>query len=179
MNLPPKKFTGLVGRFQRYRYMVRVLQSRSETANRLLLIEARERKNFDGRCIPFSCSHPRCYFRITQAGEWAQHTFAMGHGRASTEAIQPPLSPELEARLKERRNEFCRAKEELELDYLQLKGLCGVAGSEERREFEDEFTSQLENDPLFSHNVPARECLTWKRANRCLFNKSWGDIKIN
>lgn len=62
---------------------------------------------------------------------WAQHALDTVHGHGSAEAIQPPLSLELEARL----NEFCQAEVELELDNLQPKGLCGAAGNEKRRQF--------------------------------------------
>ncbi|CZR65213.1 uncharacterized protein PAC_15113 [Phialocephala subalpina] len=137
---------------------------------RIFSIEARERNNFDGRCIPFTCPHPYCDVRIMQAGDWTKHALAILHDRGiNAKNIQPPLSPELHARLHSRMMEFREAKFELDADYILIKDQYNDAGSEERRQIEDEFASQLENDPLYLHRVPARECLTWQLARNSLF----------
>lgn len=80
--LPPKKFRGPVGAFQRVHYR-RDRRMMQEQATELLLVDAIERHHFQGRHKPFGCLAPHCEAWFTAPGEYLLHSFDTGHYKSA------------------------------------------------------------------------------------------------
>jgi hypothetical protein len=155
---PPKPFHGPAGAHQRYNHQLERLASRLRGIKHLLL-EAREKHHFDGRCEPFSCLFPGCTARFTRPGEWTWHALATCHDSVR-EAGSPPEEFQATFALL---NEELRHFEEQEVKgaFCEMLQTWGEEGSTERSNAENAFLHQLEEDPLHEHEKPARETSAW------------------
>jgi hypothetical protein len=155
---PPKSFHGPAGAFHRLNYHCERGELRCTGVNYLLL-EARERHHFDGRCEPFTCPVPDCNARFTLPGEWTSHAERTNHALSKEGKIPPETFQAT----------FALLNEELrQLDEREVKGATnemiqawGQEGSTERSNAENAFLDQLQHDPLHAHGKPARETITW------------------
>jgi hypothetical protein len=51
--------------------------------------------------------------------------------------------------------------------------------SEERKKVQQEFLYQLENDPCYRPDKPARECLQWKRYMESIWGVAYAEIEAS
>lgn len=69
-----------------------------------------------------------------------------------------PVSDEVEARLVEWERQGAQIRENLNLRLANLRKDWGKRGSQKQQIFEQDLIYQLENDPLYKHFGPTREC---------------------
>jgi hypothetical protein len=159
--IPPAKiFRGPVGDFQHvYHQSGRLHDQRRAT--RYILIEARERQHFDGRCEPFGCIDPSCNARFEQPGQWTEHAFATIHDWKDDRSYPLDVYKDV---FKEREKGF-RELQRRDLDE-PLERMSDQWWSkpriEARRKFEESFFNQVLHDPLYKHGQPPRACSTFQ-----------------
>jgi hypothetical protein len=109
-----------------------------ETALIMLLLEAIQRRHFQGRHFVFVCPKSECGAIFDQPGKWSNHAVESRHYRDA--AFPPHLLPQYDKRM-------------AELEMVMEKGVTetmaklaenwGVGGSEQRRIVEHPFLHQL------------------------------------
>ena len=157
--LPPKKFCGPVGAYERSGYIFNRLQLR-ESSQRALIIEAIERQHFHERYEPFSCCYPTCEVEFKQPGECISHSFESNHYQDA----HPPV--EMKAAFDQHSKELERIREDAVREGVE-EGV-GEEGSEQRRKLEQAFLHQLDRDPSYAHERPAKGSRLWFNYNQFL-----------
>jgi hypothetical protein len=154
--LPPHKtFRGPVGAFQqvgheiaRYLYQHRTLA--------LLRIKAIETHYFGGEPRAFTCPVSACTAYFDRPGQWPAHAEAYRH------YYDAALPSEFAAEFAAQRERIERRVKQGRDDATELmRKRWGALGTEQRRVAEHAFLSQLEHDPLYACNRPARQTILW------------------
>lgn len=155
--LPPKKFRGPVGAFERTLYKANRIYCYGLSL-RQLSIEAMERHNFEGNQRGFTCPNPACEMHFDQPGQWPLHAIETGHSvnATFTSELATQSMLQLERLMYMQKKDVEIAREKMITDW-------GVKGSEQRRIAEHAFLSQVEFDPLYAHSKPGKQASIWIR----------------
>ncbi|ORY03952.1 hypothetical protein BCR34DRAFT_573131 [Clohesyomyces aquaticus] len=155
----PKVFRGPVGLFQDMLYNSRLSRYR-KMGLWVVRVQALEKHHFHGRSEPFKCPRTRCRVRFEHPGEWPLHAMkSRTHYRVS-EASMPDEG--LEAEYEKQDRISCDAWNSKPQVHLALQYGWGVKGSEDWSSVTEAFLNQIENDLLYAHREPARECSTFQ-----------------
>jgi hypothetical protein len=154
---PPKDFRGPVGAFCRMQH--RLLQpSFQRWGGQLLLIYAIEGYHLQEGNTPYTCPAFGCGLQFELPGQWALHAVDTGHNADSV-----PPSKELRALFKKRAAKIADVEQQYKDGMTSLLIDWGDEGSEQRRDAESAFLSQLEHDASYTHDKPPTECAIWLR----------------
>ncbi|KAF2820794.1 hypothetical protein CC86DRAFT_374124 [Ophiobolus disseminans] len=167
--LPPhKKFSGPVGAFCRIghdKYQNYCMQS----AIRVLRIYAIEAYYLQNRQSPSACPFPGCGLQFALPGQWAIHAIDARHD----EGIDLP-SKQLRSLFQDHSARLARIQQQCTDAMEGLRSEWGKEGSTQRTEAEHAFVSQLQHDPLYTHEYPPRDSSIWRRYQREMNNEfSW------
>lgn len=155
--LPPlKHFYGPVGMFMRSNYRFYRLYSLRMNGTRLLLLEARERHQFDNRHEPFSCFQPACDARFDERGQWTSHATLTRHDIYH----EPP--DEFRVLYQQREEAIQDILHRTQADLKVIAENFGEKGSSKRHDAIQAFLHQLDNDPLYMLGKPAKDTVLWK-----------------
>ncbi|KAF2828309.1 hypothetical protein CC86DRAFT_454155 [Ophiobolus disseminans] len=157
--LPPKIFRGPVGEWQHHYYQLFRHVGKARATSKIL-IEARERHQFDGRAEPFQCPKHICGRTFEAPGEWTAHAFQTSHNEDWNGSV--PLD-EYKDSFERHRSEVKNILEEgVRKAMVRMQIAWGEEESEKRQNAEQTFVHQLEHDPLYAQELPARECSIWE-----------------
>jgi hypothetical protein len=161
--VPGRLFRGPVGHFEKNYFLFRrrVVQ---EYAFWPLAIEALDRHHFDeGRNNAFQCPKADCDVVFTKPGEWTIHAATTKHGWARVEDDLFDILPtELRTVFEAKYNQMEAKREELSEESIKTFNNWNDGGEEKRKEMEQEFLQQLENDKDWATGEQAVEHQIWK-----------------
>ena len=161
--VPGRLFRGPVGHFEKNYFLFRrrVVQ---EYAFWPLAIEALDRHHFDGgRNNAFQCPKTDCDVVFTKPGEWTIHAATTKHGWARIEdGLFDILPTELRTVFEAKYNQMEAKREELSEESIKTFNNWNDRGEEKRKEMEQEFLQQLENDEDWATGEQAVEHQIWK-----------------
>ncbi|KAH7396769.1 hypothetical protein DE146DRAFT_50181 [Phaeosphaeria sp. MPI-PUGE-AT-0046c] len=161
--LPLKEFRGPGGIFQRTEYALTVFIYQIRSLD-LLRIEAIEKYHFGTECRAFSCPEPTCPARFTLPGQWPAHV-----GEFPSHLSQAKLPSEFAIPLADHEKELRRIYQRDRWETIEnLRVQWGIEGSEQARAIERAFLTQLEQDPLYTCSIPAKETALWKNYQMCM-----------
>jgi hypothetical protein len=152
---PPKKFNGPVGVFCRIRYHSNQTLYRL-FASRLLRIQATEAYYLQDGPKPCICPRSGCGLQFELPGQWAAHAIDAGH---DTDITLP--SRQLQTLFEDHSARIESIKQECADAMAELRIAWGKEGSKQRADAEQAFLSQLQHDPLYTHEKPPEESSTW------------------
>ncbi|CAN9323968.1 unnamed protein product [Alternaria alternata] len=174
--VPGRRFRGIVGQFEKSYFLFRrrVLQERAFWP---LVIEALDRYHFDdGRNNAFQCPNVDCGSVFTKPGEWTIHAATTKHGWAKVEdGLFDILPPELRAVFETKFNLIEAKQQASEEGSTKMSKDWNEEGEERRKEMEQEFLQQLENDADWATGEQAVDHQIWKNFIRVM-HPEWNGL---
>jgi hypothetical protein len=162
--LPPKHWRGPVGAYLRLRYKLECFKLMNRAATCILLLAAIEQHQLSSHSGLYTCPGPVCEAQFMLPGQWALHAVDTQH---RCFAVPPAQYQALFDEREQRLERF--VQEEFHQPIERLRNSCGQAGSRQRQDTEQAFLFQLEHDPEYAHSKPGRECSTWIRYTRDVY----------
>jgi hypothetical protein len=156
--MPMKSSRGPVGEFERLFYENdRVLLQKNALGP--LAVEALDRYHFDeGRLEPFPCPSPRCVIHFEKAGQWTIHAVETHSSAEFYYWMGLNIIPEsLQGIFDRHMNDTERKGKELFKRFRSLYDAWNEEGGEKRREMENGWIDQLENDEAWNTGQDAKE----------------------
>lgn len=156
--LPPiENITGIVGTYVKIGERNEHL-GQEQKALYLLRHELYEKYHFGGpKQTPFVCPRNNCDIEFKNAAEWRAHITLskyrdhdrwVGIGTDNPPFYTSKLPAEIEDNLIAKELEIDEAMKHLSRENIQLEESWGEEGSEQRRLYEEQFLTQLKDDPL-------------------------------
>ncbi|KAI8930526.1 hypothetical protein NX059_012128 [Plenodomus lindquistii] len=163
---PPKRFSGPVGAFSRIEYYHSLFFYR-HFAKRLLLIQATEAYYSHPDRRPCICPVAGCGLLFELPGQWATHMIDAAHDGE----ISPPGEP-FKSLFEDHFARQARIEQQYADEMADLQTKWGEEGSQQRTDAEQAFLTQLQHDPLWTHEKPPAESAIWLRYQQAMCEKS-------
>jgi hypothetical protein len=166
--LPPHRtFSGPVGAFCRIGYYHSLCFYR-HFASQLLLIQATKAYHLHPDQRPYICPFSGCSLQFELPGQWATHMIDIGHDPGE---IDPP-GELFRISFKDHFARQARIEQQYVDDMADLRIQWGKEGSQQRMDAEQAFLTQLQHDPLYTHEKPPEESVIWLHYKRTMCEKS-------
>jgi hypothetical protein len=153
---PPKQFHGPVGTYSRYRFLERCSHYQ-QRARRLLVLQAVEAYYLQHKDFAFICPTAGCNVQFRSPGQWTAHAIEDRH---DVDILLP--SEHLRTLFAQHDTRLALLKTQVREILVAMQVAWGNQGSQQRQQAQQDFLSQLQQDPLYTHQRPADQSTIWR-----------------